>query len=237
MIKYIKRTSCATLVVGLFIAGIAAPERAFAENVTVEPGFFIAGSVGGNFQRDDPLRVTSPTGKSRIKTDFKDDVGFTVAIGYQYDKALVSFLQFLKPRLELEYNFARAELRGASGRVRTDYFKGLLYSDIRWSQDQKIVPYFGTGVGIGRVDAELRGISPNAGAPTIAINDSSSRFSTHSSLGLTFKATEGLDIYAEGRYSRTLGVKLDAVDAVGTPLRIKSKAQAFGLGLGARARF
>jgi opacity protein-like surface antigen len=113
----------------------------------------------------------------------------------------------------------------------------LLYSDIRWSQDQKIVPYFGTGVGIGRVDAELRGISPNAGAPTIAINDSSSRFSTHSSLGLTFKATEGLDIYAEGRYSRTLGVKLDAVDAVGTPLRIKSKAQAFGLGLGARARF
>jgi opacity protein-like surface antigen len=237
MIKNITRASCATLAAGLFIGGIIAPESAFAEDVTVEPGFFVAGSVGGNFQRNDPLRVTSPTAKSRINPDFKDEVGFTVAVGYQYDKAIVSFLKFLKPRLELEYNFARAEVRGASGRVRTDYIKGILYSDIRWSQDQKIVPYFGTGIGIGRIDAELRGLRANTTAPTVTIDDRSSRFATHSSLGLTFKATERLDIYAEGRYSRTIGAKFDAVDAVGTPLRIKSKAQAFGLGLGARAHF
>ncbi len=238
MKKNLTGAFCATLSLGLFTAGVLTTEAAHAaEDVTVEPGFFVAGSVGGNFQRNDPFRVTSPTGNSRIFNDYKDDVGFTVAVGYQYDRPVVSFLKFLKPRFELEYNFARAELRGASGRLRTDYVKGLLYSDIRWAQDQRIIPYFGTGIGIGRVDAEFQGLTQSPAGAAVSINDSTTRFSTHSSLGVTIKATERFDLYAEGRYSRTLGVKFDALDAVGTPLSIKSKAQAFGLGIGARARF
>jgi len=81
-------------------------------------------------------------------------------------------------------------------------------SDIRWTENQKIVPYIGGGIGLGIVDSDIQ-YFPNNGAftaPSFAVQGQDTGFATVSTAGVTLNATEKFDIYAEGRYFKTYGV-------------------------------
>ena len=79
------------------------------------------------------------------------------------------------------------------------------FSDIRWKENQKIVPYIGGGLGFGIVDSSIQYFPDNgvATAPTFAVEDEDTGFATVSTIGVTLNATEQFDVYTEARYFKT----------------------------------
>jgi len=82
------------------------------------------------------------------------------------------------------------------------------YNDIRWKDNQTIVPYIGGGLGLAVIDSDIQ-YFPNNGlftAPNFAVQGQDTAFTTVSTAGVTLNASEKFDIFAEGRYLKTYGV-------------------------------
>jgi len=152
----------------------------------------------------------------------------------------------------VEFEYSEANVGGGTfnggnqifdGNINRYGVRASLYSDIRWAKNQKIIPYFGGGIGISVVDANVN-YFPNNGiatAPTFSVQGDSTQFSTHSAIGLTVKASDRFDIFAEGRYTRVSSGNFQRVfvgDGSGNfSADLSDDTESFGLGLGVRARF
>lgn len=125
---------------------------------------------------------------------------------------------YFQPRVELEISrFDSGDVNGGSFNGGTQTFSGsqsaTFYlitnnSDIIWSEDQRIVPYFGGGLGIADYDATID-YFPNNGvatSPTFQATNTGSAFTTVSTLGATLKTNSRFDIFVEGRYLKTYGL-------------------------------
>jgi len=243
----------------LVFSGLAFSSSAFAQNADGrgDEGFYITAGGGLEFFNDsdfdgvqDPVAgVPGVAGApANVDVDYNSGFSFRGGIGYEFKKGVL--IKNLVPRVEVEFAYAEANVGSGSFNGGDQTFVGdidryaisaALYSDIRWSDNQKIIPYFGGGVGVGVVDADVGYFPATATAPTFQVDGSSSDFSTFSAIGLTVKATDRFDVFLEGRYTRTSSGDFERQfigDGSGNfSADLSDDTESFGVGLGARFRF
>ena len=248
--KNIKKISIAALSAAIATVGITT-EAAAQDRDT---GFYVSGSVGLNVQSDHNFSgiqahaagVPGVAGApANINVDYDNGINLTGAVGYSFNSGIISFL---KPRVELEVSYSDADVNAGSfnggtqtfsGNTSTTFVKAALYSDIVWKDNQKVIPYFGSGIGIGIVDANVNYFPGTATAPTVGVNSNRTGLATHSSLGVTWKATDAFDLYAEGRYSRVSRRTFDRrfLATNGLNARVRDNTESLAFSLGARVKF
>ncbi len=198
-----------------------------------EGKFYVAGFGGGGFQTDAEFTGTLapgpgvlddvalvPGAPAQVDVDFLSDAFFGGAVGYRLP--FKYFFGLLQPRVEVEVSFLEADAAGGAfnggnflfeGETQTLFILLNSYNEIRVSDEQRIIPYIGGGLGIGIVDTTLN-FAPELGGPlpTFVAQGENTTFARSIAGGLTWEATERLDIYTEGRYYRVDGV--DVVQGV-----------------------
>lgn len=221
-------------------------------------GFYLSATAAADFLNDsDFVGTQNPdpgvpgVAGAPANVNVGYDTGFAIrgAVGYQLKQGLISFL---KPRFELEVGYAESDVSGGSFNGGSQNFDGDLnkltvtaatYSDVVWSANQKIIPYIGSGIGIGVVDANIS-YFPNDGvatAPTFGVQGSRTSLVTFNAIGATVKASDKFDIFAEGRYTnvrrRNFDRRFIAGGADGFNALVRDDTESFGVGIGVRAKF
>ena len=222
-----------------------------------EGGFYVSGFVGisapsdadfDGVQNPETDDVPGTAGDPAvIEADFDTDIYFGGAIGARLP---FKYWKYFQPRLELEVSYFDNDVSSGSFNGGTQTFQGsqsatfyLLNnsSDIIWDEDQRIVPYFGGGIGIADYDTNIEYFPATASAPTFAVRNSDSGFATVSTLGATFKATDRFDLYVEGRYLKTYGIDAERRfvngGADGFSAEVDDDPDGFTLTVGSRINF
>lgn len=206
-------------------AATAAPAQAgiFDRTPTDGAGPYISGFVGAAVPFDSEFDGTQnpETGvpgtigaPASVDSELDSDVYFGGAVGVRLP---FKFLKTFQPRWELEVSHFESNVASGTFNTGNQTFGGeqsqtffLLnsYSDIRWKEDQKVVPYIGGGLGFGVVNSDIR-YFPNNGiatAPTFAVQGEDTGFATVSAVGVTLNASEKFDVFTEARYFKTYGI-------------------------------
>ncbi len=218
--------SMRSLLLAIPAVSIAAPIAAQANDVDPEGGLYVSVQAGVTSPSDDsfngiqaPVAASpgAPGAPASVELEFDEDFVGTIAVGYRLPKLVFGIFQ---PSVELEYSYAEAGIDGGSfnggdqtfsGENEVNTFSINYQSDIRWSDDQKLIPFFGGGIGIADVDAEV-GYFPNNGvatSPTFALTGSSTEFTYQSNIGLQYVLTDRIELQGRVRYQRIDGVNLE----------------------------
>lgn len=248
----------ALIVIPASCAAIMLSTAVAAQESEEEGGVYITVSGGVEFFTDSEfigiqnpdMGVPGMAGAPAVASvDF--DTGYNIrgAIGYEFSNGFVSFL---KPSIELEIGYAEADVGGGvfnggnqtfDGDINAITVQANYNSDIIFSENQKITPYFGGGLGIGIVDSNIV-YFPNNGvatAATFGIFGSSTQFSTNNRIGLKAKLSDSFDIFAEGRYTRISSGDFErrfvAGGANGFNANVNGDSDTFSVGIGLRTRF
>lgn len=189
-----------------------------------EGGFYVSGFVGGSFPSDadfegtqDPADGVPGTegASAAVEADLDSDVFYGASVGA---KLPFKYWKYFQPRLELEVSYQENDVSGGSFNGGNQDFSGFQstlfvtvnnYSDFIWKEDQRIVPYFGGGLGFGVVDNGILYGPADSAAPTFGVVEEDTGFATISALGVTAKVTDKFDIYTEGRYYKIYGIDAD----------------------------
>ncbi|MEP1231353.1 MAG: hypothetical protein ABJG88_11810 [Litorimonas sp.] len=221
-------------------------------------GAYVSGFVGGAFPFDanfdgtqDPAAgVPGVAGADAdIDAEFDTDVVFGGAVGV---KLPFRYWKYFQPRLELEVSHFEADVdegdfnggdQTFSGDQSLTFYLINNVSDFQWTDNQRVIPYFGGGIGVATVDTDIQ-YFPNNGvatAPTFAAQGDDTAFATVSNIGLTFKATDKFDIYTEARYYKLYGVDAERTfigdGGEGFNADVDDDTDGFTLTVGARINF
>lgn len=249
-----------TLITGLILAMSAttAQAKGLFDTDPAEGGFYVSGFVGAGFQNDADFGGTQdPAAGSPglagadadVEASFDTDVYFGGAIGYRLP---YKFLTYFQPRLELEVSYLDAGVDGGSfnggdqifgGGQESLFILGNSLTEIRWSDNQAVVPYIGGGIGVGIIDNNLT-YFPNNGvatSPTFAVQGRSTGLATHTTIGVSIPVNEQLEVYGEGRYLLTLDIDGERTFVGGGGqifnADVDDDPDAFSLTVGLRYRF
>lgn len=216
----------APVVLSVFL--LSAP-TAFAqdeEKFEPEGGFFISAQAGVTLPSDSDFDgIQAPEAPSpgvagapaEVEAAFDNDFTFTGSVGYRIPKRIFGIFQ---PSVEVEYSYASPDVadgafnggsQSFSGGVDINTFSLNYQSDIRWDNDQRVIPFFGSGIGVADVDADIR-YFPNNGiatAPTFAVRGSDTALSLQSNIGVRFVLTDQVELQARARYQRLSGLDFD----------------------------
>lgn len=182
--------------------------------------WYVGGFVGANFTVDGPLPEEGdiigipPTFATPVFEDASITFGGTV--GYDSSR---KFLGIIEPRFELELSYLSPDIISADGSLvqiedvlnregrffpipegaesEASIFFGFIstYADLVFSEDQKIIPYIGAGLGFGVVDLETIVPLPSVLASIAILNDDETTFAWHASAGTTWRATPSIDVF------------------------------------------
>lgn len=211
------------------VAALAAASPAFAQDTKEfepEGGAYISVLAGVTSPTDSDFSgVQDPQGNAPgvagapadVRVEFEDTFQGAVAVGYRLPKHVFGIFQ---PSLELEYSRSTPDVDGGAFNGGNQTFAGDFevntyavnyQSDIRWSNNQRVIPFLGGGIGIADVDANAT-YFPNNGvatAPTFAVRDSDTALYLQSNAGVTFVLNENFDLNTRVRYQRIDGLDLD----------------------------
>jgi outer membrane protein OmpA-like peptidoglycan-associated protein len=173
----------ATALAAIMIAGPAFATEGWYGKVDAGYGF------DGSLETD---RLTTPAfgGDLGLDNDWMEDVG----IGYGFSNGF---------RLEGEIAHRYNAIEGGStvqNGGNTQVYTGMINALIDLNQGGAVQPYFGVGVGIGRVDANAADGPANSKAVTAFFDDSDTALAYQGLLGLGFKASEQLTFDVGYRY-------------------------------------
>ncbi|MEO1476405.1 MAG: hypothetical protein AAFS13_08475 [Pseudomonadota bacterium] len=223
MLRFLRKISL------LASVGVGLTLPAFAQLPGSSPAddrFYIAGFVGGAFPGDadfegvqapDPGSPGAAGDPANVEIEFDNDIFFGGAIGYQLP---FQFFEVIHPRIELEVSYFEADVEAGAFNGGDQIFGGdqstlfvffNQYGDFKFRDNQLLIPYFGGGIGIGIIDSNVL-YFPNNGVatePTFGVLGEDTGFAGHTAIGLTFKATDALEVYGEGRYYNIFGVDLE----------------------------
>jgi len=189
-----------------------------------DQGFYAAGFIGAGFPSDVDLRgVQNPEAgapgvagaPAQIAVEYDNDITFGVALGYNTGW---EFFNLFNPRLELEYSRLEADVSSGgfnggnqpfSGDTTIDFFLINNYSDLIWTDNQRIVPFIGGGLGVGRVDANILYAGGGATSPNFVATGDDTGLAGTIAGGLTFKTDTRWDIYGEARYFQIRDLEFD----------------------------
>ena len=215
---------------------------AYAGPFNLEPQemrLYISGFAGGSILTDadipedfeviagigDPVNVTQLT-----ETPFDRGLTFGGAIGL---KLPFKYFRVLHPRIEGEVSYSENDtplapdgiddgtvipLTGEQSSL-TVFFNS--YNDIRISDRQIVVPYFGGGIGFADLEGTQVRAVDNDGKTEAIPNGlflEDRVFAGHIAAGVTFEFFPNLDIYGEGRYFRFRSVRYQTSESGTTNL-------------------
>jgi len=188
-----------------------------------EGGFYVSGFVGGSFPSDadfegiqEPDEGVNGTAGAEavVQADLDSDAFYGASVGA---KLPFKYWKYFQPRLELEVSYQENDVSDGSFNGGDQNFSGFQstlfvtvnnYSDFIWKENQRLVPYFGGGIGLGIVDNGIL-YAPGDTPPTVGVVGEDTGFATISALGVTAKVTDKFDIYTEGRYYKIYGIDAD----------------------------
>lgn len=195
-----------------------------AQAQEVDGGVYVTGRIGIALPSDFNLEgVQDPQAPSpgaagapaNVGTQLDNDFIFSGAIGYRLPTRVFGFAQ---PSVELEYSSASPGVSGGSfnggnqtflGNVDVETFTLNYQSDLVFSDNQRITPFFGGGIGIANVDSNIQYFPAAASAPTFGVFESDTAFTYQSNAGLRFDLTDSIAIDARVRYQRVNGLDLE----------------------------
>lgn len=264
MKNILTRAALTSILAGAAFAGTA-NAQGFLGSEPAEPSFYISGFIGGGFPTDagfegvqtpDPAIPGTVGGSvaganALVDLEFDNDIYFGGAIGYQLP---FQFWGIFHPRIELEVSYIESDVDSGSfnggnqtfsGDQSTLYVFANNFTDIKWSENQLLVPYIGGGLGVGIVDTEVEYFpvgAPFAPAPAFALTGEDTGFATHTTLGVSFKPAANYEIYTEGRYLTVYDVDVERrFQGGGTTdlfnADLDDKLDSFSITAGARYRF
>lgn len=264
MTNLLPKTLLASALSAGFFASAAFADGLFGSE-PAEPSFYISAFVGGGFPTDanfdgvqaPDAAIPATVGGSvaganaNVELDFGSDVFYGGAIGYQLP---FQFYGIFHPRVELEVSYIEADVDSGSfnggnqtfsGDQSTLYIFANNFTDIKWRDDQVIVPYIGGGLGVGIVDTNVEYFpvgAPFAPAPAFALRGEDTGFATHTTIGLTYAPTKNYELYTEARYLTVYGVDAERrFQGGGTAdlfnADLDDKLDSFSVTAGARYRF
>ena len=184
---------------------------------------------GGNFTPDSFFTgvsnpapgVPGPTGiaGAPITVNLDYEVGYQVggAVGVSMP---FKYWKVFHPRLEVEVSYADLQVNDGAFNGGDQIFEGDQstlfvflnnYSDIRWSDNQRFVPYVGGGLGVAFVDADIGYFPASATTPgaTFAVNGRDTAFASHIAAGVSAPFGGGAEAFVEGRYTKIYSAKLE----------------------------
>ena len=211
LFKFVAATAALTLTTGL----------AHADD---EQGFYAAGFIGAGLPGDADLTGTQTPeagapgmagAPARIGVEYDNDTTYGIALGYDTNW---EFFGLFNTRLELEYSRLEADVSGGgfnggtqpfSGDTSIDFFLINNYSDIIWDDDQKIIPFVGGGIGLGRVDANILYAGGGATSPNFTATGDDTGLAGTIAGGVTYKTDSKWDVYGEARYYQIRDLEFD----------------------------
>ena len=223
----------------VFKASLVALTTIFGLSSTAQAGIFDFDPAEGNFYVSGFGGIVFPFDAELegVDADLDNAAYFGGAIGARLP---FKYWKYFQPRLELEVSRYNADFAGGdfggltgSGDQSATFFLINNNSEIIWDENQRIVPYFGGGIGFADYDTE---VSFTDGALTESASSSDTGFATLSTLGANFKATEQFDVYVEGRYLRTYGVNEDLEGDLGV-VDVDGDPEGFTITAGVRFNF
>jgi len=220
-IKFTTKTSVLAL-----IAAMSFAPSAYAGLFNFDPakgGFYASGFVGLGIPDDAEFEgVQAPEGgvpgvanaPANINAAIGSDAFYGASLGA---KLPFKYWKYFQPRLEVEVSYLENDVEGGSFNGGNQTFGGFQstlfvtfnnYSDIIWKENQRIVPYFGGGIGAGVVDSGILYFPNNGTAtePTFGVIGEDTGLATITALGVTAKISDRIDLYTEGRYYKIYGV-------------------------------
>ncbi|MEP3050521.1 MAG: outer membrane beta-barrel protein [Erythrobacter sp.] len=224
----IKNSTFRSLATVLFLSTAAAATPALAQSSDFDPegGVYISVQAGVTSPTDETFEgiqapdVGSPgAAGAPAVVDAGFDEGFvgTVAVGYRIP---TRFLGLFQPSFEVEYSYAESDVSGGSfnggdqifgGDTEVNTFSINYQSDVRWSEGQKLIPFWGGGIGIADVDSNIT-YFPNNGiatAPTFAVTDGGTGLSLQSNIGLQYVLSDNIELQGRVRYQRVSGLDFE----------------------------
>lgn len=228
MTSRLTKTILTALLAGTALSGTAQAQGWFGSG-PADDSFYVSAFVGAAFPSDGSFdgvqtpdaAIPATVGGSvagapaDIDLEFDTDVYFGGALGYQLP---FQFYNTFHPRIEIEVSYFETDISEGSFNGGNQIFSGDQstlfvfvnnFTDIRWSDNQFIVPYIGGGLGIGIVDTDAFYFPPTADfapAPAFGVIGDDTGFATHTTLGLTFAANDTFEVYTEGRFLKTYGI-------------------------------
>jgi opacity protein-like surface antigen len=220
---------------------------------------YVSGSLGASFASDVEFEGVQapeagipgvPGAPASVGADFDTDLTYSVAIGASWPERY-SFGP-LKPRSEIELNFFEADVDGGEFNGGNQVFGGDLsatslfvnsYFDIQFDPNARLVPYIGGGFGLSDVDANITYFPNNgvANAPTFAVQGGGTELASHFTGGMTLKANDKIDIFAQARYLTIYEADAErrfiAGGADGFSAAVEDTINGFDLSTGLRFKF
>ena len=199
----------AATALALLAPGASAGE--LIESNSSHSGPYISLSGGGVFADDSEF--IGPAGA----TEFENDTGYTIngAVGYRLP---VRILGFMQPRVEVEVGYIDADIDGSNlvfaggGETIGDQSAVTLYlnsyTEFRFNDRQRLVPYIGGGAGAAFLDFDARQ-SFSGGSPTPIATADDTVFAGHAAVGATYELSDRLELFGEGRYFRFSKVNVE----------------------------
>jgi len=219
----IRLSSILTAIAFTSISVVPAHAGIFDRTPTDGAGFYVSGFVGVAVPFDTDFDGTQNPAASvpgvagtaaSIDADLDSDVYFGGAVG---GRLPFKFFKTFQPRWELEVSHFESDISSGefnsgdqtfSGNQSQSFILINSFNEIRWTENQTIVPYFGGGFGLGIIDTDIQ-YFPNNGAftaPNFAVQGQDTAFATASTIGVTLNATEKFDVFTEAKYLKTYGV-------------------------------
>lgn len=228
MTSLVKKIGCATLFAATCLSTPAMAQGLFGSE-PAESSFYVSGFIGAGFvgdssfsgtQNPDPAIPAAVGGSvagavAEVDLDFDTDIYFGGALGYQLP---FQFFGLFHPRIELEVSYLEADIDSGSFNGGNQVFSGTQenlfiflnnFTDIKWREDQNVVPYFGGGLGVGIIDTNAFYFPPAAAfapQPAFAVQGEDTGFATHTTIGATVFISDQLEVFGEGRYLQTYGI-------------------------------
>lgn len=178
-----------------------------------DTGWYVGADVGMHYPKDMEINYTAIPGfpvQSTITYGAGDDFTFDGRVGYRY-----------APNFRIEAEGVLSPGDAGPYALRTWQLFGNLYWDV--APDAIVAPFFGAGLGIQRTNVS----APN---PPAGVDDSDFGFAGQVIAGLTWKASDTVDVDLTGFYRRssTLDWQTQALGAASW------KPEEYGMTLGFR---
>ncbi len=201
------------LKIALTASALALAATAFP--ASAEGQFYVGGFVGGGFPGDASLTGTQQPeagapgvagDPARIGAEYDSDINYGFVVGYDLPW---EFFGIFTPRMELEYSTIDADVDTGSfnsgnqsfgGDTSIDFFLINNYTDVIWQDGQTLIPYFGGGIGVAKVDANILYAGGGATAPNFAITGDDTGLAGTFAGGLTLRTGSNWEVYGEARY-------------------------------------
>jgi OOP family OmpA-OmpF porin len=175
------------------------PAAAIAE---MDGNWYAGLGAGAAFEHD----ASFTRGVARNSVDFDWGWGAEGALGYRYDNGF-------RTELEIAYR-GNNDVDSISGTTTPNgdssswaAMANVLY-DIDMFDNTRFMPYIGVGAGV--IKSNYDNVGPALGLST-RIDDSSFDFGYQAMAGLTYKATDMLDLYAQYKYTSAINPDYDAI--------------------------